>query len=291
MKRLAALLLAGIMILSLAACSTDDSTTASTEQPAASQSTSETQTEEQPADAQSTSDTQTTEEEPAASEEGAAAESDTASSPRRARNRCAGRGSDRQRQRAGRFRPLRASNILIAYFSVPETRRRGCGGGSPSRVVVDGEVLGNTQYIAQLIQQQTGGDPVPASRRCQEYPGSHDPLLEFAYNERAEGARPELAAQMENLDSYDIIFLGYPNWNADLPMPLYTLLEQTDLSGKTIVPFTTHGGSGFSRTIQTIQELQPNATVISDGLSISRNSVAQAEGDVASWVSGLGLIG
>ena len=96
---------------------------------------------------------------------------------------------------------------------------------------------------------------------------------------------------MENLDSYDIIFLGYPNWNADLPMPLYTLLEQTDLSGKTIVPFTTHGGSGFSRTIQTIQELQPNSTVVSDGLSISRNSVAQAEGDVASWVSGLGLIG
>ena len=112
----------------------------------------------------------------------------------------------------------------------------------------------------------------------------------LTYGNRHGGAA-ELAAQMENLDSYDIIFLGYPNWNADLPMPLYTLLEQTDLSGKTIVPFTTHGGSGFSRTIQTIQELQPNATVISDGLSISRNSVAQAESDVASWVSGLGLIG
>ena len=112
----------------------------------------------------------------------------------------------------------------------------------------------------------------------------------LTYGNRHGGAA-ELAAQMENLDSYDIIFLGYPNWNADLPMPLYTLLEQTDLSGKTIVPFTTHGGSGFSRTIQTIQELQPNATVVSDGLSISRNSVAQAEGDVASWVSGLGLIG
>ena len=112
----------------------------------------------------------------------------------------------------------------------------------------------------------------------------------LTYGNRHGGAA-ELAAQMENLGSYDIIFLGYPNWNADLPMPLYTLLEQADLSGKTIVPFTTHGGSGFSRTIQTIQELQPNATVVSDGLSISRNSVAQAEGDVASWVSGLGLIG
>lgn len=289
MKRLAALLLAGIMILSLAACSTDDSTTASTEQPAASQSTPEPQTEEQPADAQSASDTQTTEEEPAASEEGAAAESDTAEQPQAGDETDAPTeettGSDSEQGDSA----AASSNILIAYFSVPETDGVDAVAGA-SRVVVDGEVLGNTQYIAQLIQQQTGGD-LFRIETVQEYPGSHDPLLEFAYNERAEGARPELAAQMENLDSYDIIFLGYPNWNADLPMPLYTLLEQTDLSGKTIVPFTTHGGSGFSRTIQTIQELQPNATVISDGLSISRNSVAQAKSDVASWVSGLGLIG
>ena len=289
MKRLAALLLAGIMILSLAACSTDDSTTASTEQPAASQSTPEPQTEEQPADTQSASDTQTTEKEPAASEEGAAAESDTAEQPQAGDKTDApeeeATGSDSEQGDSA----AASSNILIAYFSGPETDGVDAVAGA-SRVVVDGEVLGNTQYIAQLIQQQTGGD-LFRIETVQEYPGSHDPLLEFAYNERAEGARPELAAQMENLDSYDIIFLGYPNWNADLPMPLYTLLEQTDLSGKTIVPFTTHGGSGFSRTIQTIQELQPNATVVGDGLSISRNSVAQAEGDVASWVSGLGLIG
>lgn len=288
MKRLAALLLAGIMILSLAVCSTDDSTTASTEQPAASQSTPEPQTEEQPADAQSTSEKQT-EEQPAASEEGAAAESGTAEQPQAGDETDAPAeettGSDSEQSDSASA----SSNILIAYFSVPETDGVDAVAGA-SRVVVDGEVLDNTQYIAQLIQQQTGGD-LFRIETVQKYPGSHDPLLEFAYNERAEGARPELAAQMENLGSYDIIFLGYPNWNADLPMPLYTLLEQTDLSGKTIVPFTTHGGSGFSRTIQTIQELQPNATVVSDGLSISRNSVAQAESDVASWVSGLGLIG
>lgn len=288
MKRLAALLLAGIMILSLAACSTDDSTTASTEQPAASQSTSEPQTEEQPADTQSTSETQT-EDQPTVSEEGAAAESDTAEQPQAGDETDAPTEETTGSESEQGDLAAASSNILIAYFSVPETDGVDAVAGA-SRVVVDGEVLGNTQYIAQLIQQQTGGD-LFRIETVQEYPGSHDPLLEFAYNERAEGARPELAAQMENLDSYDIIFLGYPNWNADLPMPLYTLLEQTDLSGKTIVPFTTHGGSGFSRTIQTIQELQPNATVISDGLSISRNSVAQAESDVASWVSGLGLIG
>lgn len=113
--------------------------------------------------------------------------------------------------------------------------------------------------------------------------------MEFAYNEKTDNARPELAAQIENLDSYEVIFLGYPNWNADLPMPLYTFLEEYDFSGKTIIPFTTHGGSGFSRTIQTISDLQPNATVISDGLSISRNSVAGAESEVASWVNSLNL--
>lgn len=179
------------------------------------------------------------------------------------------------------------SNILIAYFSVPETDGVDTVAGA-SRVVVDGEVLGNNQYIAQLIQEETGGD-LFRIETVQEYPGSHEPLLEFSYNELSEDARPELAAQIENPDSYDVIFLGYPNWNADLPMPLYTFLEEYDFGGKTIIPFTTHGGSGFSRTIQTIQELQPEASVISDGLSISRNSVPEAQDDVAEWVTELGI--
>lgn len=178
-------------------------------------------------------------------------------------------------------------NDLIAYFSVPETDGVDAVAGA-SRVVVNGEVLGNSQYIAQLIQQEVGGD-LFRIETVQEYPGSHDPLLEFAYNEKAENARPELASQIENPDSYDVIFLGYPNWNADLPMPLYTFLEEYDFSGKTIIPFTTHGGSGFSRTIQTIQELQPEASVVEDGLSISRNDVADAQEDVSDWVAGLGI--
>ena len=178
-------------------------------------------------------------------------------------------------------------DVLIAYFSVPETDGVDAVAGA-SRVVVNGEVLGNSQYIAQLIQQEAGGD-LFRIETVQEYPGSHDPLLEFAYNEKAENARPELASQIENPDSYDVIFLGYPNWNADLPMPLYTFLEEYDFSGKTIIPFTTHGGSGFSRTIQTIQELQSEASVVEDGLSISRNDAADAQEDVSDWVAGLGI--
>ena len=177
------------------------------------------------------------------------------------------------------------SDILIAYFSVPETDGVDTVGGA-SRVAVDGAVLGNNQYVAQLIQQETGGD-LFRIETVQEYPGSHDPLLDFAWNERADNARPELATQIEALDRYNVIFLGYPNWNADLPMPLYTFLEAYDFSGKTIIPFTVHGGSGFSRTIQTIQELQPGATVVTDGLAISRNSVADAQGEASAWLAGL----
>ena len=180
-----------------------------------------------------------------------------------------------------------SGNILVAYFSVMETDGVDTVAGA-SRVAVNGEVLGNNEYVAQIIQRETGGD-LFAIETVQDYPTTHDPLLEFAYNEKADHARPELATQIENLDSYDVIFLGYPNWNADLPMPLYTFLEEYDFSGKTIIPFTTHGGSGFSRTVQTISDLQPGAAVISDGLSISRNSVAKAENEVVSWVTGLNL--
>lgn len=188
---------------------------------------------------------------------------------------------------AGGTESEETANILIAYFSVMETDGVDTVAGA-SRVAANGEVLGNNEYIAQIIQRETGGD-LFSIETVQDYPTTHDPLLEFAYNEKADNARPELATQIENLDSYDVIFLGYPNWNADLPMPLYTFLEEYDFSGKTIIPFTTHGGSGFSRTIQTISELQPNATVISDGLSISRNSVSGAESDVVDWVNGLNL--
>lgn len=182
---------------------------------------------------------------------------------------------------------IEEGNVLIAYFSVPETDGVDAVSGA-SRVVVKGEVLGNNQYVAQLIQEEIGGD-LFRIETVQEYPGSHNPLLEFAYNEKSDNARPELASQIENPESYDVIFLGYPNWNADLPMPLYTFLEAYDFSGKTIIPFTVHGGSGFSRTIRTIQELQPNATVVEEGLSISRNNVSDAQDDVSRWVAGLNI--
>lgn len=101
-----------------------------------------------------------------------------------------------------------SGNILIAYFSVMETDGVDTV-ASASRVAVNGTVLGSSEYIARMIQRETGGD-LFAIETVQDYPTTHDPLLEFAYHEKADNARPELAAQIENPDRYDVIFLGYP---------------------------------------------------------------------------------
>lgn len=177
------------------------------------------------------------------------------------------------------------SKILITYFTVPENDGVDTVANA-SRVSKDGKVIGNTEFIASIIQETLGGD-LFAIETVQEYPGSHSPLLEFAYDEKSNNARPELSSHIANLSEYDVIFVGFPNWNADLPMPLYTFFEEYDFSGKILIPFVTHGGSGFSGTIRTIKRLEPDATVVEEGLSVSRNNVANAENDVKAWAESL----
>lgn len=180
---------------------------------------------------------------------------------------------------------ITADKILVVYFSVPEMDGVDTS-SSASRVATEDGVVGNTQYVANIISQEIGDD-LYRIETVQTYPETHDPLLEFAYEERSEDARPELKNEIDNFDEYDTVFIGYPNWNADLPMPLYTFLEQYDFTDKTIIPFTTHGGSGFSGTIGVIADLQPNATVISNGLSISRNDVASCDNEIKEWLDEL----
>ena len=177
--------------------------------------------------------------------------------------------------------------ILIAYFTMPETDGTDMS-SSASRVINNDELMGATEYVARVIQDNTGGDLFQIETE-QTYPGTHDSLVDQAADEQDENARPALKTTIDNLDDYDVIFLGYPNWWGDMPMPLYTFLEAYDFSDKTIIPFNTHGGSRFSSTISTIEELQPNATVIEDGLTISRNDVTDAESEIVDWVESLGL--
>lgn len=179
------------------------------------------------------------------------------------------------------------SSVLIAYFTLPEENGVDAVAGA-SRVIVDGELLGNTEYIAQIIQRETNGDLFSITT-TEEYPAAHDPLVDQAATEQDQNARPELATHIENLDDYQTIFIGFPNWWSDLPMPLYTFLEEYDFSGKTIIPFNTHGGSSFSDTISTIAEYEPDAMVVRDGFTVSRDAVALAAEDVIAWLTSLGL--
>ena len=146
---------------------------------------------------------------------------------------------------------------------------------------------GAMQYMSEIIADTTGGELLRIET-VQEYPGTHDPLVDQAADEKADTARPELSTHIENLDDYDTIFIGYPNWWADMPMPLYTFLEEYDFSGKTIIPFNSHGGSRFSNTIETIASYEPNAEVITDGFTVSRDAVADVESDLIEWVHNLG---
>lgn len=183
-----------------------------------------------------------------------------------------------------------SGRVLIAYFTVPEqVDTTGVDAVAGASVVVKGsEVLGNTEYVAKVIQDAIGGDLFRIETEA-DYPLDHEPLVDQASQEQNDNLRPVLKTHIENPEQYDTIILGFPNWWADMPQPLYTFLEQYDFSGKTIIPFVTHGGSGFSGTRNTISELQPGAVVSDNTLSLSRNDVAEAEREIQQWVESLGL--
>ncbi|GHV93730.1 flavodoxin [Spirochaetia bacterium] len=177
--------------------------------------------------------------------------------------------------------------ILIAYFTLPETDGVDTVSGA-SRVVVDGKVSGNVEFVANIIHKTVGGD-LFAIRTARAYPGEHQPLLEAVQNEQKANVHPPLATHISSLQNYDTIFLGYPIWWYDLPMPVYSFLDEYNLAGKTIIPFTVHGGSRFSGTVEKITQLEPGATVSKEGIAISRNDAARSECDVIAWLRRLGM--
>lgn len=178
------------------------------------------------------------------------------------------------------------SKILVAYFTMPEDGSDADAGAS--RVVTaDGKVQGNVEHFANIIAEETGADMFRIET-SQQYPGEHEPLVDQAAQERDSGARPELASHIENFDDYDTVFIGYPIWWYDMPMAMNTFFEEYDFNGKTIIPFSSHGGSGFSSTIDQITEYEPNAKLL-EGFTVSREEVPASGDKLKSWISGLDL--
>ena len=179
------------------------------------------------------------------------------------------------------------NKVLVAYFSMPETTNPNnmTTEEDNSTVVINGEVLGNTQYMAQVIQRTTNAD-IYRIEPQNPYPTDHTTLVAQAREEQDQDTRPAIKDSIANFDSYDTVFIGYPIWWSDLPQILYTFFDTYDFSGKTVIPFSTHGGSSFAGTPATIQRLEPGATML-DGLTISRNNIQDAEQEIITWANGL----
>lgn len=183
--------------------------------------------------------------------------------------------------------PTDSDKILIAYFTAAENSGVDAV-ASASVTDIDGSAVGLTRAVADMIQDETGGE-LFSIRTSEVYPANRDELIDYAAQEQEEDARPQLTSHIDDLDQYDVIFVGYPNWWADLPMAVYSFFDEYDFSGKTIIPFNVHNGSQFSGTIETIQELEPDAEVIENGFTVSEQEAADAAGDVDSWLADLGF--
>lgn len=180
-----------------------------------------------------------------------------------------------------------SSNILIVYFTAAENSGVDAV-SSASYSMRNGEAVGRLRILADMIQENTGGDLFSIQTDV-VYPADGGELIDYAAQEQSEDARPGLTSHIEDLDRYETVFIGYPNWWADMPQALYSFFDEYDFSGKTIIPFNVHNGSRFSRTISTIQELEPDAVVVEDGFTVSEHNVTEAGEDVADWLEGLGF--
>ena len=146
---------------------------------------------------------------------------------------------------------------------------------------------GNTQRVANEIAAQTGADIFEIIPQT-PYPDDYNEVVDLAQQEQRDNARPAISGTIENIGEYDVVYIGYPNWWSDMPMILYTFFDSYDLSGKTIAPFCTSGGSGLSDTVSAIQAMEPDADV-TDGLHIRDNATEDSAGAVADWLNAAGV--
>ncbi len=161
--------------------------------------------------------------------------------------------------------------------------------GTDMEIVGSGKVLiaffswgGNTRGIAEEIQSQTGADLFEIAL-VTPYSSSYNTVLDQAQHDQNIQARPEIKNHVENFEQYDTILLGYPNWWASIPMPIASFLEEYDFTGKTIIPFCSHGGGRFGQSLTAIGKLTPDA-VMGEPLSVHYSGGSTLSQDVTDWL-------
>ncbi|MDR1553050.1 MAG: NAD(P)H-dependent oxidoreductase [Prevotellaceae bacterium] len=155
--------------------------------------------------------------------------------------------------------------ILIAYFSWS----------------------GNTREIAKNIQKQTGGDLFEMVVK-NPYSTDYNECVKQAQNEQQTNARPAFTAEVKSMETYDVVFVGYPNWWGTMPMVLFTFLEKYDMNGKTVIPFCTHGNGRWGRSVDDLKKLCPNSTVL-EGFAVNGSMAKNSEDDVSKWLQKIGI--
>lgn len=174
-------------------------------------------------------------------------------------------GQDVAAQNIQREQPdtFKDKKVLVAYYSLS----------------------GNTKAIAQQIQDITRGD-IFEIEPVTPYPNDYHATTDQAQKEIRAGYKPPLKNKVENITDYDVIFVGSPCWWSTIAPPVTTFLSETDLSGKTVIPFSTHGGSGLARNASDTAKLTPNSKVL-DGKAFWGSRVKESKADVESWLKDL----
>ena len=157
------------------------------------------------------------------------------------------------------------STILIAYFSWS----------------------GNTKQLANMIQEQVGGELFEIEPETL-YTNDINELSNISLQEQRDNIRPELSSAVEDMSKYDVIFIGFPNWWNNMPMPVFTFIEEYDFSGKTVIPFTTYGNGVWGKSIGSIRDTLPHTTIL-DGLAIQEHELTDASLEVSEWLQELGF--
>ena len=181
------------------------------------------------------------------------------------------------------------NKILIAYFTWSDNTVV----ENPNSIDVDAETSasvlspGNAELIANWIAEETGGD-LFSIKTQNKYSSDYDECLNQARKERDNNERPALVERVNNIDDYDVIFLGFPNWWYTCPMAVFTFVESYDLEGKTIIPFCTHGTGGLSRTIRDLKNLLPENCEVLEPIGVYRPEVKNSKSKVLDWLRNLG---
>lgn len=167
------------------------------------------------------------------------------------------------------------ANILTAFFSLS------------GETYADGATInlekGFTHTASEYIQEAAGGDLFHIEQ-VREYSSDHFEMIEEAKSELQADERPELKSFIDDISSYDTVFLGYPNWWNTLPMPVVTFLTHYDWSGKKIIPFCTSGGGGFGKSVDAIRKYCPGADV-TEGLTIPGTQVETSKQKIKDWAA------